>query len=95
MSEIKPEILEKMINFAKNFAEKSGTVPNPNEEVRMAVIQGLVAHVQELGKPLCPCNFYPNKEEEVKKEDGFVLAMKCKYLNTVIVFYLQRRKDCQ
>lgn len=67
MSEIKPEILEKMRNFAKNFAEKSGTVPNPNEEVKEAVVQGLSAHVQELGKPLCPCNFYPNKEEEVKR----------------------------
>ncbi|MEZ0323544.1 MAG: ferredoxin-thioredoxin reductase catalytic domain-containing protein [Hydrogenothermaceae bacterium] len=67
MKEPKKETLEKMINFANTFAEKSGTVPNPNEEVRMAVIQGLASHVDELGKPLCPCNFYPNKEEEVKR----------------------------
>lgn len=68
MENIKPEILEKMKTFVNTFAEKSGTVPNPNEEVRMAVIQGLAAHVQELGKPLCPCNFYPDKKEEVKKK---------------------------
>lgn len=65
--DIKPEILEKMTRFAENFAKKSGTVVNPNKEAAEAVIQGLAAHVQELGKPLCPCNFYPDKEEEVKK----------------------------
>ena len=64
---INPEILEKMKRFAENFAKKSGTVVNPNKEAAEAVINGLAAHVQELGKPLCPCNFYPNKEEEVKK----------------------------
>ena len=64
---IKPEILEKMKRFAKNFAEKSGTVVNPNKEAAEAVINGLAAHVQELGKPLCPCNFYPDKEEEIKR----------------------------
>ncbi|MEJ5173609.1 MAG: ferredoxin-thioredoxin reductase catalytic domain-containing protein, partial [Hydrogenothermaceae bacterium] len=67
MKEPKKEIFEKMVNFANTFAERSGTVPNPNEDVRMAVIQGLASHVDELGKPLCPCNFYPNKEEEVKR----------------------------
>ncbi|RUM61359.1 MAG: ferredoxin-thioredoxin reductase [Persephonella sp.] len=64
---VKPEILDKMRNFANNFAKKTGTVVNPNEEAREAVILGLAKHVQELGKPLCPCNFYPNKEEEVKR----------------------------
>ncbi len=65
--DVKPEILDKMRNFANNFAKKSGTVVNPNEEAREAVILGLATHVQELGKPLCPCNFYPNKEEEIKR----------------------------
>ena len=64
---IKPEILEKMKNFADNFAKKSGTVVNPNKEAAEAVINGLASHVQELGKPLCPCNFYPSKEEEIKR----------------------------
>ena len=64
---IDPKILEKMERFAKNFAEKSGTVVNPNKEASESVIKGLAAHVQELGKPLCPCNFYPDKKEEVKR----------------------------
>ena len=64
---IKPEILEKLKKFADSFAKKSGTVVNPNKEAAEAVINGLASHAQELGKPLCPCNFYPNKEEEVKR----------------------------
>ncbi|MBK3331485.1 ferredoxin-thioredoxin reductase [Persephonella atlantica] len=67
MIKAKPETLEKMKNFAENFSKKSGTVVNPNKEAAEAVISGLAAHVDELGKPLCPCNFYPDKQEEVKK----------------------------
>lgn len=64
---IDQKILEKMQRFANTFAEKSGTVVNPNKEASDTVIKGLASHVQELGKPLCPCNFYPDKKEEVKK----------------------------
>jgi ferredoxin-thioredoxin reductase catalytic chain len=31
------------------------------------VIQGLAQHVGELGRPLCPCRFYPDKKEEIKQ----------------------------
>ncbi len=65
--DVKNPYLTKMERFAYNFAEKSGTVVNPNKEAAEAVIEGLAAHFEELGKPLCPCNFYPNKEEEVKR----------------------------
>jgi len=64
---IDPKILEKMQRFSNTFAEKSGTVVNPNKEASDSVIKGLASHVQELGKPLCPCNFYPDKKEEVKR----------------------------
>ncbi|HXE73162.1 MAG TPA: ferredoxin-thioredoxin reductase catalytic domain-containing protein [Candidatus Nitrosotenuis sp.] len=67
MSKPSPQSLEKMWNFARKFAEKSGTSFSPNPEVTEAVITGLAAHVDELGRPLCPCNFYPDKAEEVKK----------------------------
>jgi len=67
MIQPKKETIEKMKRFAENFAKKTGTVVNPNKEAAEAVILGLAAHVEELGKPLCPCNFYPNKEEEVKR----------------------------
>jgi ferredoxin-thioredoxin reductase catalytic chain len=67
MIQPKKETLEKMKRFAENYAKKTGTVVNPNKEAAEAVISGLAAHLEELGKPLCPCNFYPNKEEEVKR----------------------------
>ncbi len=59
--------IEKMKKFAETFSEKSGTVVNPNKDVSETVINGLAEHLQTLGRPLCPCNFYPDKEEEVKK----------------------------
>ncbi len=67
MEQVKPELKEKMEKFAETFAQRSGTVVNPNKEAAEAVINGLAAHLQELGRPLCPCNFYPDKQEEVKK----------------------------
>jgi ferredoxin-thioredoxin reductase catalytic subunit len=29
-------------------------------------VKGLASHVETLGRPLCPCRFYPDKEEEVQ-----------------------------
>jgi ferredoxin-thioredoxin reductase catalytic chain len=58
--------LEKMWKYAKGFAEKSGTVFHPNQAVTEAVVKGLAANTDELGKPLCPCNFYPDKKAEAK-----------------------------
>jgi len=58
---------EKMWTYARKFAEKSGTSFHPDKEVTEAVVLGLAANVDELGKPLCPCNFYPDKEGEAKE----------------------------
>jgi len=66
MAEPTKESLEKMWKYAKGYAEKSGTAFHPNAAVTDAVVQGLALHVDELGKPLCPCNFYPDKEAEAK-----------------------------
>ncbi len=58
---------EKMWNYARKFAERSGTVFSPVEGVTEAVIMGLAHHVDVLGRPLCPCNFYPDRGQESKK----------------------------
>jgi ferredoxin-thioredoxin reductase catalytic chain len=58
--------LERMRKFVAGFAAKSGTTMHPNPTVTESVIKGLAAHVDEFGKPLCPCNFYPDKDAEVK-----------------------------
>ena len=66
MSEPSEKNLSKMWKYAKGYAEKSGTVFHPNQAVTDAVVKGLAANVDELGKPLCPCNFYPDKKAEAK-----------------------------
>ncbi|MGC3974185.1 MAG: ferredoxin-thioredoxin reductase catalytic domain-containing protein [Nitrospira sp.] len=66
MDEPSKESLDKMWKYVKGFAEKSGTAMHPNPAVTNAVVLGLAAHVDELGKPLCPCNFYPDKQAEAK-----------------------------
>lgn len=58
--------LERINKFVKAYCEKSGTTTHPEAEVLEAVVLGLAAHLDELGKPLCPCRFYPNKAEEAK-----------------------------
>jgi ferredoxin-thioredoxin reductase catalytic chain len=58
--------IQKMRNFVKKYCEKSGTTTHPDPEVTEAVVLGLAQHSETVGKPLCPCRFYPNKTEEVK-----------------------------
>ena len=67
LESVEKKYIEKMEKYAKNYAERSGTVVNPNKEASQSVISGLASHIQELGKPLCPCNFYPDKKEEIKR----------------------------
>ena len=49
--------LSKMRTYAEKFAEKSGTYLHPEHEVTDVVVEGLARHIEEVGKPLCPCNF--------------------------------------
>ena len=66
MPEPSEKSLIKIEKFVKGFAEKSGTLMHPNPAVTDAVVKGLAAHVDELGRPLCPCNFYQDKKAEAK-----------------------------
>src|SRR5882724_567900 len=59
--------VDRMWKFVRTFADKSGTTFHPNPDVTEVVVKGLALHQDELGKPLCPCNFYPDKAEEAKK----------------------------
>ena len=58
--------LDKMWKFVRNYAQKSGTFLHPQPEITELLVIGLAKHVDELGRPLCPCNFYVDKREEVK-----------------------------
>ncbi|MXX30906.1 MAG: hypothetical protein F4Z51_01400, partial [Chloroflexi bacterium] len=50
--------LNKMWKFARNFAEKSGSYLHPQEEITEFLVIGLAKHIDDYGRPLCPCNFY-------------------------------------
>ncbi len=58
--------IDRMRLFVERYCEKSGTFTHPEEGIAESVILGLAQNVDEIGRPLCPCRFYPSKEEEVK-----------------------------
>jgi ferredoxin-thioredoxin reductase catalytic chain len=58
--------IAKMQKFTEKFCEKSGSYTHPDPEVTEGVILGLAANIESVGRPLCPCRFYPDKAEEVK-----------------------------
>src|SRR5204863_2744788 len=59
--------IDKMWAYARKFAEKSGTSLHPDVTVTETVVEGLARHIEEVGRPLCPCNFYPDPKEEAKQ----------------------------
>lgn len=59
--------IDRMRRFAELYARKTGTSLHPMPEVTEAVVLGLAKHQDELGKPLCPCRFYADKQEEIKR----------------------------
>jgi ferredoxin-thioredoxin reductase catalytic chain len=58
--------IERIRRFVDQYCRKSGTATHPDPEVTEAVILGLASHADTLGKPLCPCRFYPDKQAEVQ-----------------------------
>ena len=58
--------MARMEKFVDAYCNKSGTEKHPNPDVTEAVVKGLAHHIDTLGRPLCPCRFYPDKEEEIK-----------------------------
>jgi len=60
------ESLQRLRRFVEKYCEKSGTSTHPDKDVTEAVVRGLAHHMDTLGKPLCPCRFYPDKKEEAQ-----------------------------
>jgi ferredoxin-thioredoxin reductase catalytic chain len=58
--------LKRVEKFIASYCEKSGTTTHPDAEVTEAVAKGLAAHIDALGKPLCPCRCYPDKQAEIQ-----------------------------
>lgn len=58
--------LDKMWRFVRSYAEKSGTFLHPQADVTEFLVIGLAKHIEEVGRPLCPCNYYEDKAAEAK-----------------------------
>ncbi|MEZ4818997.1 MAG: ferredoxin-thioredoxin reductase catalytic domain-containing protein [Bdellovibrionota bacterium] len=66
MSQPSEKSLGRVRKLVDAHTNKSGTTTHPNDEVREAVELGLAKNIDEIGRPLCPCRFYPDKQEEIK-----------------------------
>jgi ferredoxin-thioredoxin reductase catalytic chain len=66
--------LQRMRTYVQKYLEKTGTSPHPEPEVTEAVILGLAANIDDVGRPLCPCNFYPDKKAELERSREWVCA---------------------
>ena len=66
MKEPGKESMSKVQRLVDGYTAKSGTHVHPEEGVTEAVMKGLAQNMDELGRPLCPCRFYPDKTEEIR-----------------------------
>ncbi len=58
--------LAKMWKFVENFAVKSGAPLHPQREITEFLVIGLAKNIDEVGKPLCPCMFFEDKQAEIE-----------------------------
>ncbi len=58
--------LEKIQKLVRIYTAKSGTTTHPDAMVTASIVMGLARNLDELGRPLCPCRFYPDRVEEAK-----------------------------
>jgi ferredoxin-thioredoxin reductase catalytic chain len=66
MSEPTEETIKRVRNYVAKYCDKTGLTTHSMPEVTDAVVLGLANNIDTLGKPLCPCRFYPDKAEEIK-----------------------------
>ena len=58
--------IQRVEKLVKSFCGNSGTETHPDPEITKSVVLGLAQNLDTLGRPLCPCRFYPDKTEEIK-----------------------------
>jgi ferredoxin-thioredoxin reductase catalytic subunit len=68
LAQASPRNIEKMRKFVRKFADKSGSFLHPQPEITEFLVIGLAKNIDELGKPLCPCMFFEDKQEELDKK---------------------------
>jgi ferredoxin-thioredoxin reductase catalytic chain len=68
------QAVSRVRNYVAKYRAKSGTSGHPDPAITESVVLGLAAHIDELGRPLCPCNFYPDKGAELAASRRWVCA---------------------
>ncbi|ACF13652.1 ferredoxin thioredoxin reductase beta chain [Chloroherpeton thalassium ATCC 35110] len=58
--------IQKIRKFIEHYCEKAGMQTHEDSSITDSIVVGLAANLEELGRPLCPCRFYPDKKEELK-----------------------------
>ncbi|MCH9014220.1 MAG: ferredoxin:thioredoxin reductase [Gemmatimonadetes bacterium] len=66
--------VRRMRIFVDKYLAKTGTSVHPNSAVTEAVVLGLAQNLDELGRPLCPCRFYPDKKAELERSREWVCS---------------------
>jgi ferredoxin-thioredoxin reductase catalytic chain len=66
--------INRMQVYVQKYRQKTGTSAHPEPAVTQDVIEGLASNLDEIGKPLCPCNFYPDKKAEVANSREWICA---------------------
>ena len=65
-----PEPSEKSVQrierLVDSYCDKSGTVRHSSPGITAVVVKGLAQNLDSIGRPLCPCRYYPDKTEEIK-----------------------------
>lgn len=57
--------VDRMTKYVEKYWAKTGAKGHPDPEITQVVINGLAANIEEVGRPLCPCNFYADKQQEL------------------------------
>ena len=60
--------------YVEKYRQKTGTCAHPNPEIPQVVMEGLAKNMDEIGRPLCPCRFYPDKKAEVENSREWICA---------------------
>lgn len=60
--------------YVEKYRRKSGTSAHPDAAVTESVVLGLAQNVDQVGRPLCPCNFYADKQAELADSRRWVCA---------------------
>ena len=64
-----PQSTAKMWKFVEKFADKSGSYLHPQRDLTEFLVIGLARHIDEIGKPLCPCMFFEDKQAELERKE--------------------------